>query len=200
MNDTILLSQVRASNCGVLGAIIRAVLTYGQALQLARERRQMSGPALALKVLGKDAKAKTLKAWANYLSRIENDRLKSGPGFQRLKEIAEGLEFQSVGSMLIELEVIQKEIHVVASTALTPQFNQTKDPPRTQTKVGGDDGTPVVQQATDPRTIFATLGRALIEAGARLGGSGLTVEQLDRSFLDAAQKKPKRVRRRAPNR
>lgn len=84
--------------------------------------------------------------------------------------------------------------------ALTQQQIATHNLPRTHTRVGGEDGTPGVQPAADPRTIFATLGRALIEAGARLGGSGLTVEQLDRSFLDAARKKPKRGRRRSPNR
>ncbi len=94
-----------ASNCEPVRLIIRMVRTFGQALAVLRGERK--GPAIAVVALGDNSTAKARRDFANYLSRIERDRV-PGVGLNKLRLIAKGLGLEPLSSFFLQIELAQR--------------------------------------------------------------------------------------------
>lgn len=94
-----------ASNCGLLTAYNSAV-TFGKSLRRLRGARE--GPELALIALGKESGRKARRDFANYLSRIERDRVPN-VGLSKLRLVSTSLGFEKLSDFFADLE--RQEAH-----------------------------------------------------------------------------------------
>lgn len=95
-----LLSPYWTSNCVLISGYTSGV-TFGAALRAIRG--DLTGPELAVLALGRDLPQQKYRDFANYLSKIELDKVPN-VGLARLRLIATGLGFTTLSSFFAEIE------------------------------------------------------------------------------------------------
>lgn len=90
------------------------MVTFGKALKTLRGRRK--GPEIARLALGDDSPKRERRDFANYLSRIERDKVPN-VGLPQLRLIAKGLQFQSLGPFFSALDAIELRADSVVEAA-----------------------------------------------------------------------------------
>jgi transcriptional regulator with XRE-family HTH domain len=114
-------------------------MTFGEALQAVREAKGLSGPELATAALGQRSTATKVTSWANYLSKIEHDKIPS-VGLDRVRAIASGLGYARLSQFFAVIEEVQDK----GKEFVTESLRDAKASDKTTLSVvrtpGGDRG------------------------------------------------------------
>lgn len=103
-----MLTVGETSSYRLFAAINCGPMTFGTALQLLREARAQTATGVAAIVLGPKATKTQVASWANYLSKIENDRV-AGVGLDRIRAIALALGFDRLSKFFAVIEELQQK-------------------------------------------------------------------------------------------
>lgn len=162
------------SNYEGISAIIPRVDFIGAAIRLLREQRNLKQEDVALAALGDTSPQKKRRDLANYLSKIEREKVPN-VGLRKLRLIARGCGYATLGEFFSALE----NAHAAPINTSIAQLHLTRSGPHTaSTQSGG--GVPhgshrvVRDDVADASGEVSKLRQALAEAGEILLNAGLS--------------------------
>lgn len=155
-----MLSLYSASNCVLSPLIIPLVTTFGQALRELRGKR--TGIEIAIRALADSSTKKQRRDFANYLSKIENDRVPN-VGLGRLRLIAKGMGLQ-LDEFFVRIGSATKE----SSTAGLARDTTVGAPSEHEVVVRADTPVPDADEVADlQRLVNACLAAAEVSDRAQ---------------------------------
>jgi transcriptional regulator with XRE-family HTH domain len=121
-------------------------MTFGQALQACEA--SVRGPTLAKAALGAEATATKVRDWANYLSKIEHDRV-PGVGLDRIRDIAAALGYDRLSKFFAAIEEVQDKGKDFVTGSLRDAKASDKTTLSTVHRPGGERGASSTLRSAD---------------------------------------------------